>query len=64
MDNDCDGQLPAYEADNDGDGYMVCEGDCNDNNDDVNPGAPEDCDDGVDNDCDGFVDGRDTEDCP
>ena len=64
VDNNCDGQLPAGEADNDGDGYMVCEGDCNDNNETVYPGAPEDCDDGFDNDCDGWIDMRDLDDCP
>ncbi len=30
VDNDCDGALPAGEADADGDGVMVCKGDCND----------------------------------
>jgi hypothetical protein len=55
-DNDCDGVLPADEADIDEDGVMSCAGDCNDNNDTVYPGAPDFCagngGDGIDNDCD------------
>ena len=45
--------LPAAAQDNDGDGYTVGNGDCNDNDATVYPGAPELCD-GIDNDCDGF----------
>jgi len=41
----------------DGDGYDSSV-DCDDDNPDVHPGAPERCD-GVDNDCDGFVDDED-----
>jgi hypothetical protein len=42
-------------GDLDGDGYWVCEGDCDDNDAGINPGAAEvpDC---IDNDCDGVVD--------
>ncbi len=41
------------EADDDADGFMVCEDDCDDDVFAVNPGAEEICDDGIDNDCDG-----------
>jgi hypothetical protein len=45
-------------VDADGDGYDVSM-DCNDNNQWVNPGQIEECNNGVDNDCDGLID----EDC-
>jgi hypothetical protein len=45
----------AESPDNDGDGIRECEGDCNDSNVTVFPGAPEICD-GLDNDCDGQID--------
>jgi hypothetical protein len=38
-------------TDQDGDGFTVEAGDCNDGNPDVHPGAPEVCN-GVDDDCD------------
>ena len=41
--------------DGDGDGYTTCDGDCNDGDPAVNPGASEVCD-AVDNNCDGTVD--------
>ncbi len=42
--------------DNDGDGWTVGDGDCNDEDPEVHPAAEEICD-GVDNDCDGDTDG-------
>lgn len=42
--------------DSDGDGYSVEEGDCNDDDATVNPGAEEICGDGIDNNCNGEVD--------
>ncbi|MFH1726095.1 MAG: SBBP repeat-containing protein [Elusimicrobiota bacterium] len=42
--------------DADGDGYNVCEDDCDDSDADVNPGAEELCYDGLDNDCGGMID--------
>lgn len=48
--------LPSCaDADGDGDGFSVAQGDCNDANQDFYPGAPELCD-GKDNDCDGQAD--------
>lgn len=44
------------DTDRDGDGITLSQGDCNDNDAAVYPGADEICDDGVDNNCDGFVD--------
>jgi len=43
------------DTDNDGDGYTENQGDCDDVNAQVNPGATE-IEDGVDNDCDGDID--------
>jgi predicted outer membrane repeat protein len=42
------------EADDDGDGFSPADGDCDDGDASVNPGAEEICD-GADNDCDGAV---------
>ncbi|HEX8117169.1 MAG TPA: putative metal-binding motif-containing protein [Pyrinomonadaceae bacterium] len=58
LDNDCDGKVDCADetclndcADRDGDGYSAAEGDCDDDNAGVHPGATEICGDGVDNDC-------------
>jgi gliding motility-associated-like protein len=54
IDNDCD--LAIDEGfDVDGDTFTSCGGDCDDNNPNVYPGAPEFCD-GLDNDCDLAID--------
>ncbi len=63
--DDCDdnnGQLTP--ADNDGDGFSPCDGDCNDYYADIYPGAYEVPGDGTDNDCDGAVDEPANCDCP
>ena len=43
------------DIDDDGDGYTENQGDCDDSNAQINPGATE-LEDGIDNDCDGEVD--------
>jgi hypothetical protein len=43
-------------TDDDGDGFFAEETDCDDEDADVNPGAPELPDNGVDDDCDGAID--------
>jgi hypothetical protein len=61
VDNDCDGvvdegcDLADPTADSDEDGVTRGDGDCNDSNEDIYPGAPE-TPDGRDNDCDGVAD--------
>jgi len=49
------------ETDDDGDGFSVADGDCDDGNDQVYPGATEACD-GLDNDCDGSVPSDESDD--
>jgi len=56
-DYNCDGLVGTI--DEDGDGFLNCQDDCDDSNNTVYPYAFEDTTDGVDNDCDGFVDGLD-----
>jgi hypothetical protein len=43
----------AAGIDNDGDGYSVAVGDCDDDDPDINPGATETAGDDVDSNCDG-----------
>ena len=54
IDNDCDGEIDEG-FDIDGDGYTVGQGDCDDYDASINPGATE-LEDGIDNNCDGEVD--------
>ena len=53
-DDDATGDDDTTEDDVDGDGYTVADGDCDDADATVHPGAAEQCDD-VDHDCDGEV---------
>ena len=55
-DNDCDGVLPANEADYDNDGFSICQGDCNDSSATINPNASEVVGNNTDDNCDGLVD--------
>ena len=59
IDDDCNPATPdVTETDNDGDGVTVEDGDCNDDDATIFPGAPEICN-GLDNDCDGLIDDDD-----
>lgn len=53
-DSEC--KLEIICSDNDEDGVTDCDGDCNDNNDTVYPGADDGNCNGVDEDCDGIAD--------
>lgn len=55
LDNDCDGVVPASEADADDDGFRVCENDCDDVDDTINPDAIEIPGDRFDDNCDGSL---------
>lgn len=57
--SDDGGDDTTTEVDEDGDGYTLGEGDCNDGDATINPGATESCTDGIDNDCDAAVDAAD-----
>jgi uncharacterized protein (TIGR02145 family) len=50
-----DGEIDPNDIDNDNDGYSENQGDCDDNNVQINPDVAE-IEDGIDNDCDGEVD--------
>jgi len=56
-------ELPDYLRDDDKDGYTENEGDCDDTDRDVHPGAVDTCD-GVDTDCDGILDEDSVSDDP
>lgn len=58
LDDDCDGIIPALEDDKDEDGVQVCDGDCDDEEPSIYPGAEEICD-FLDNDCNGQIDDND-----
>ena len=62
VDNDCDGTVPEFELDRDGDGFAACDGDCDENEAAAWPGAPLVCDHLVDNDCDGVGDANEVDD--
>lgn len=51
-----DGDLDCNDVDNDGDGYTENEGDCDDTDNTVHPGASEVCGDSIDNNCNGNID--------
>jgi hypothetical protein len=53
VDNDCDGETDE-DFDNDSDGYTQCNGDCDDDNKDIRPNRPEECN-GIDDNCDGVI---------
>ena len=55
IDQNCDGsdELCPEDVDNDGDGLTENQGDCNDADPAIKPGATEVCGDDIDQDCDG-----------
>jgi hypothetical protein len=58
VDNDCTGisNCPGTDVDSDGDGFTAANGDCNDSNAAVHPGAIEIPDNTLDDDCNGTID--------
>ena len=50
-DNDCDGETPSDESDVDEDGFLICENDCDDTDNTINPSADDSVCDGIDTDC-------------
>ena len=58
-DKDGEGDLCDNDSDLDGDHWSASDGDCDDSNPAIYPGASESCD-GLDNDCNGFID----DECP
>jgi MYXO-CTERM domain-containing protein len=56
------GSFDRDQVDEDGDGYTPAEGDCDDTDPDIHPGAADDDCDGVDEDCDGEDGGCDEPD--
>ena len=51
IDDDCDGELPDWDLDDDDDDVRICEGDCNDAHSGIHPFTDEVCN-GIDDDCD------------
>ncbi|MBK9017912.1 MAG: putative metal-binding motif-containing protein [Saprospiraceae bacterium] len=55
LDDNCNGQIDEG-FDQDGDGFTICQNDCDDNDPAINPSATETCNE-LDDDCDGITDG-------